>query len=894
MGWHRPDNGFFDRERAIALFGFLPAIVAFAVVAAAVWRIDRERTEQFREARRAAVEDRLLAISGSLSSTVRTDIALSQGLVSALSVEPDMTQAKFEALASGLFGAETSLNHLAAAPDLVVRLLYPLEPNRKALGLDYRTSEHQRDAVLLTLSQRRPVVTGPVDLVQGGIGLIIRYPVYRHDNGELWGLLSSVLDLDKLYRSSGLLAFGEVYDFSLAKTENGAPPLTFFTEGDIAGRDPVSVGLDLGDVHWSLSAVPKAGWEVSSPQLTTARLEAWGVAICILLPLVWTGVLLNQRYRRTRILQQREADMLRLSQRLGMALSASSIGVWELDTTDGSLEWDDKLRELFSAPPGRGRFDYDDWRRAVHPDDLEETERQLRTAIETGRNFSGQFRIVRPDGEIRHIRAMGHMYAVADGVRVVGVNWDVTEDMLLTQALRDAKAQADAQNAELRLARHSLEHLSMHDALTGLPNRRYLDLHLSTQENYAGGGALALLHVDLDRFKEINDTLGHATGDHLLVKVGERLSAVLQPDEFAARVGGDEFVVVIRADAPAERAQELANAIISGMAQPFDMGGTTCRIGCSVGVAIQSLGTDTIQDLLINADIALYEAKKQGRSRVEQFTDQLRLTVVRVKAISDELVSAIERDEFFPVYQPQFDAHTFAIVGVEALARWNHPTRGILPPGEFLSIANDLGLVGKIDEAMLEKGLRQLADWRGRGLSIPKLSVNISFARLQDEELFRHISRLSFEPGSLSFELLESISFDDGGEDLKAAIARLKEANIGIEIDDFGTGHASIVNLLDLAPDRLKIDRKLVASVEASGARCRLVASIIEMGRALGIGTVAEGVETMPQAKVLGDLGCDALQGYALAKPMQAEDLYHFVVGGEAVSLKAVAGGFSV
>ena len=887
MAVQRSDEFFSSRQRLMTLAGFLPAIIACFVVIVAMWRIDRERVAQFNVDQRSMVEEQLASVGGRIATAVGGDIKLSRGLVSALSLNPEMTQDQYSAFASGLFDTRTNLRSVAAAPDFVITMVYPVEPNRKAIGLDYRARPDQRAAAIKVMQERQTVVTGPIDLVQGGKGLVIRYPVIRQDTGAEWGIVSSVLDVERLYQTTGLTALGETLDFALEKTEEGAAGQRFFSSGDVTGRSPVSVAIDLGYVHWTLSAVPRGGWPTTSRELTRSRLESGGIAICILLPLLWAGVLSRQRQRKTLALQQREAEMARLSGRLEMALSASSIGVWELDTVAGSLEWDARLRDIFSVASDRSEFSYEDWRRAVHPDDVGEAERLLRRTIEIGEVLNTQFRIVRPDGEIRHIRAIGNIYDTVNGLRVVGVNWDVTEDVLLNQALRDAKQHVEMQNSELRQARKNLEHLSLHDALTGLPNRRYLDQHLLSCEGYAEVGSVAVLHVDLDRFKEINDTLGHAAGDRLLVNVGERLLAALAPDEFAARVGGDEFVVVLRGIDPTLRARALAADIIARMSRPFSIEGIQCRIGCSVGLAIQSAADDTVQDLLVNADIALYEAKKLGKNRVEQFTDRLRLAAVHVRIVSDELVTGLERDEFLPFYQPQFDAHTLRIVGVEALARWNHPTRGLLPPGEFLSIANDLDRVGRIDEIMLEKGLAQLGEWRRLGLDIPKLSVNISLSRLQNRHLFTHLESLHFEPGSLSFELLESISFEDVGDELKEAIARLKRAHVGIEIDDFGTGHASIVNLLDLAPDRLKIDRKLVASVDASGARRRLVASIIEMGRALGIGTVAEGVETMQQAKILGDLGCDTLQGYALARPMSADDLYAFALQRQGLSSRA-------
>jgi predicted signal transduction protein with EAL and GGDEF domain len=343
-----------------------------------------------------------------------------------------------------------------------------------------------------------------------------------------------------------------------------------------------------------------------------------------------------------------------------------------------------------------------------------------------------------------------------------------------------------------------------------------------------------------------------------------------------SRIGGDEFVIVTCGANPASRAQEIAEAVVSALARPIHIAGQECRIGSSAGIACQNTAAETPQQLLINADIALYEAKKRGRNRVELFSDELRAATVETKRTADELLRALECDEFVPFFQPQFDAHSLEITGVEALARWDHPRRGILTPDRFLESAEGLGRVAEIDALILEKSLFQMTRWRANGVSIPKLSVNISAQRLKDPGLMSTLAALPLEAHHLAFELLESISFEDQDEELQSAIRALKDRGIEVEIDDFGSGHASIVSLLELAPKRLKIDRQLVAPIDSSASQRRLVSSIIEIGRSLGIGIVAEGVETMAHAEILRDLGCQTLQGYAFAKPMSSCDLMVF------------------
>jgi diguanylate cyclase (GGDEF)-like protein len=401
---------------------------------------------------------------------------------------------------------------------------------------------------------------------------------------------------------------------------------------------------------------------------------------------------------------------------------------------------------------------------------------------------------------------------------------------------------------------------------------------IASQSADRGAERLAFIHVDLDRFKEINDTLGHAAGDEVLRLSTARLRTILGPEEFAARIGGDEFVIVTGGQDPQHRAVALAAKIVAALAAPVLVNDRECRIGGSAGVAWQNNSDDDLHQLLVNADISLYEAKKRGRGRVEIFSDELRAATLQAKQTADELILAFGRDEIVPYFQPQFDATTLDISGVEALARWDHPRHGILTPERFLGIAEGINRVADIDACILEKALFQATRWATIGLDVPQVSVNISAQRLKDPNLLTKLQNIPFRKGGLSFELLESISFDGHDAALEEAIKDIKAMGIDIEIDDFGTGHASIVSLLELAPKRLKIDRKLIAPITTSQSQRRLVASIIEIGRSQNIAIVAEGVETFEHANILRDLGCHFFQGYAFAKPMPGRDFIEFAM----------------
>lgn len=322
---------------------------------------------------------------------------------------------------------------------------------------------------------------------------------------------------------------------------------------------------------------------------------------------------------------------------------------------------------------------------------------------------------------------------------------------------------------------------------------------------------------------------------------------------------------------------ELAGQIIESLRKPAKYEGHECRLGMSIGIAGAFGEAVDRQRLLVNADLALYRAKSLGRNRFEFYTAALQAEILNTKQTADSIIGGLERGEFIPYYQPQFDARTYELVGVEALARWRHPTRGVVAPAEFIAIAEELTVIGAIDRAVLEQALAQFRRWRIRGVGVPRFSVNVSLRRLHEGDLLQRLSDMRIEPGVLSFELLETIYLDERDDSFSRTIDRIKALGIDIEIDDFGTGYASIVSLTKLKPRRLKIDRELVTPIVRSDAQRRLVRSIVDIGRSLDIEIVAEGVETKEHARLLRDLGCDILQGYAFARPMAAEDLERFI-----------------
>ena len=860
-----------------------PAVVTLVVMLAVAWFAAAQNQAVFEQRIRADVLKEMSVIRAKLEGNISGNVQLVRGLVAVIATEPQMSQERFSALAVKLFSEHSQLRNVAGAPDLVVRLMHPLEGNEKAIGLDYRTNAAQRDATLRAHQTGQMVLAGPVDLVQGGRGFIGRFPVFvgaaRYQ--QFWGIVSAVVDEQQLYADSGLSDPEMKIEVAISGFDGrGSEGAQFYGDPAVLASHPVTASVILPHGEWIISAMPKGGWPAVAPD--TWAIGGGFVLLALLLsaPIFFAGRLIEERQRNLAVLKSREAELRRLSRRLGLALETSEVGVFELDLETRDLLWDDRVNTIYGLPRDGGQRGFEDWRNALHPEDVRRAEEEYRLACEVTGQYHSEYRIITPAGLVRNVRAIGTVYKDPDSTpKMVGLNWDVSADVALNENLKRANRLSEARNSELEVAKAAIEHNALHDSLTGLPNRRYLDDVLKARAEHAArnGGTLALLHIDLDRFKQINDTLGHAAGDAMLVHTAYTLSANCGPGDFVARIGGDEFVVVSSAKDGEAALAALADRLIARMRLPLLYEGHECRSGISVGIAYEEGSNPDPNRILINADIALYRAKSRGRNRHEFFTSALQAEVIRTKRVADEILHGLETDQFLPWYQPQFDATTLEIVGVEALARWQHPVNGILPPAHFLDVAEDLNVVSTIDRLVLEKALADFDHWDRLGLGIPKVAVNVSARRLQDEQLIASLKGLRFEPGRLAFELVESIFLDDTDDMVRWNAEQIKELGIDIEIDDFGTGYASIVSLMKLKPRRLKIDRQLVSPLVASVAQRRLVQSIVDIGRSLDIEVVGEGVETMEHAVILRDLGCNILQGYAFAAPMSAEALARFV-----------------
>lgn len=416
---------------------------------------------------------------------------------------------------------------------------------------------------------------------------------------------------------------------------------------------------------------------------------------------------------------------------------------------------------------------------------------------------------------------------------------------------------------------------SNEDPLTGLANRRNFEVTLKGWVSglRKGGSSFAVIYVDLDRFKAVNDTLGHDAGDKLLISVADMLRRISGKDDLIARLGGDEFVLLKPLDHSALSISSLADDIIRETRQPFTYEGKSISCTASVGVAIADAKMVNPEQVVADADSALYHAKTHGRARWSFFTSEMHAESIATKQLATELLLACDRKEFIPYFQPVIDADTGEISSAEVLVRWVHPERGLIPPAEFLNVAAKMGILHRIDEIVFSTLPIALKRLDNTGIRIPKIAINVSAGRLEDPSFLHDIRSSGIDPSRIVLEILESVYLERMSDTVHWALSEFRDLGMTIAVDDFGTGHASVQGLLKIRPSILKIDRQfLFPIVEDEDARA-LLTSLISIGQSLGMTIVGEGIETEEHAHLAMELGCDRLQGFYFGRPMSVESL---------------------
>jgi diguanylate cyclase (GGDEF)-like protein/PAS domain S-box-containing protein len=564
--------------------------------------------------------------------------------------------------------------------------------------------------------------------------------------------------------------------------------------------------------------------------------------------------------RRQDSLNRALATSTHYQERLERVLRGTNDGWWDWDLENDKIYYSPRCWEMLGYEPDALPADSGLWRRLIHPEDIERAERGFKDAIANHeQSFSVEVRLRHKAGHYVPVLSRYMVQRNDEGVAVLvsGTNMDLTER---------------------KASESKLDFLAHRDPLTLLPNRVLLLSYLEhgIRAAQCDGTRLALLMLDLDRFKDVNDSLGHSAGDELLKLVAERLSSRLRGMAAVARLGGDEFAVILPQIAAAEDAGLVANEIMGVLNSPLMLpNGIEVRTGASIGISVFPDHGATTQELLQHADAALYRAKHEGRGCFRYFSQNLTYAARERVDLEARLHRAIEQDELRVFFQPLVDIATGRIIGAEALVRWFDPKEGLIPPSRFIPVAESTGLIASMGEWVLRATCRQGKKWIDAGLPRITLAVNISPRQFLHGDLGATVSRILEDTGfpatSLELELTES-ALMEREQDVVALLNRLRAIGVHLAIDDFGTGYSSLAYLKRFPLDVLKIDKGFIDDIPHRADDGAIAAAVVAMGHTLGFKVLAEGVENEDQLAFLRSLGCDMYQGYLASRPVPAEE----------------------
>jgi diguanylate cyclase (GGDEF)-like protein len=703
---------------------FILIILYFAV---ALYR------EQEMENQKKETLIKLSTVRVQLEESITSTFFLLKGLITHIRLNPGLTQTEFEQISQQLIDDQPKINNIAAAPDLIVRMVYPLEDNQQVMNLDYHQLPAQWPSVLKAKESDQAVLSGPVQLVQGGVGLIGRLPIYIQDisgQRKFWGIVSTVMHVDAFYRAAGLYDASLGLEFAIrGKNGMGDRGEVFFGNGELFSHDR-SVLMDM--------MIPGGRWQIAAKP---------------------TG------------------DLTAFSEPVLFIYLLGSISI---------------ILAIISF----------------------------------------------------YIRR-SHEY-----------RWRKNESYI--------------------------SYLAYHDSLTGLPNRTQFTEELDRVLAHAkrSGKAIAVLMLDLDHFKQINDTLGHAAGDEILIEVSRRLKKRIRKEDHIARLGGDEFVIIQRDLKTTDDAVTFAHELIVSLSQPYDIKQTRFISGASIGIAIWHPREKVDANLLEEADIALYKAKNKDRGSYAFHTSEMTREIQRRVDLRCELEKALNTNELSLVYQPQIDVNNNKLIGTEALLRWKHPIHGHISPAEFIPIAESHGMMHQLGFYVLKEACEALVRWRNEGFFQKVMAVNISPGQLNnevfDKELIELMNRVGLPGDALELEVTEQVIIQpqaNNGLILKV----LATKGVKLAMDNFGTGYSSLPTLKHWPFHRLKIAQTFVRGMLTNPNDREIVMATIGLAENLGLQVIAEGVEKKEQMAFLKQNGCYLIQGYLLARPMPENKLLDWI-----------------
>ena len=811
-------------------------------------------------------------LNGAMSSTYALATVLRQH-----DYKPDY--AWMEPFARELLRYHPGTSNLQFSPEGITRYIVPLAGNEKAVGNNLLVRNDRNREALLAVESRKLTLAGPFDLRQGGTGLAGRLPVFKGEgkpDDPFWGFAVALVLVDHMLKSTDIERLErEGYDYLLwRKHPDTGMRHVFSRSGPVDLPDGVTLPFEVINGTWHLTLQPRKGWLTGAEREYNIRFVL-ALAIAVLAGWLSFRLLRQPDILRAEV-EHRTAALTLVNQQLdyenrqrkeaeaSLKLSDEVISA----TAEGIMITDDRqhvvrINRAFTRITGYSEEDV-----------LGKSPSILNSGRHDAAFFADMFEAILHNGswqgEIWNRRKNGEVFPQWVSVSVLrNAQGEVTHYVSIGSDISERKE-----------AEERIHHLANYDALTGLPNR--LLLRDRFQQGVAlavrNQSKLALLQLDLDRFKVINDTLGHQVGDELLRQVVARLKAVIRSSDTISRQGGDEFVILTQDHEGLRAATLIAHNIHLALKTPFRIVERDISISASIGIALYPDDGEDFDTLSKKSDIAMYHAKESGRGTHRFFTEELNVDSADRIQMEAELRGALERNEFILHFQPQVDLASGQVTGAEALIRWQHPGKGMIPPGRFIPLAEETGLIVPMDNWVMREACRQARTWVAEGLPALMMSINLSGLQFRQTDLVERVRAVLDDTGQpadcLEVELTESVLIHDV-EKVLVTLAQIKALGVRLAIDDFGTGYSSLAYLKRFAVDKLKIDQSFVRGTTAEDAA--IVAAVIQLGHSLNLKTIAEGAETAEHVRSLKDKGCLEVQGYYFSKPLPADEFAAFV-----------------
>jgi diguanylate cyclase (GGDEF)-like protein len=810
----------------------------------------RIKSDHLQEQRLNAMRH-LSSISAKLKGNLQTNLSMLRGFAAFISANPGLTEKEFIDYAREIYKKETLLINFAAAKDLVVNYIYPLQGNEKVIGLDYKSNADQSDMVMQVVNTGQLMVVGPVDLIQGGVAFIGRAPVFTGSasNRKLWGIISSPIDASALFRQSGVR--DDLSDIHLAiKSYDslGREGNVFYGKDEIfKSPNHISLMINVGGGSWLIAAEPK----LNSQNLSTLLWIIRGIITFTTLLIMFYAVIRYRQEREKRAIQNELVDNKNLLQKVG---HVAKVGGWRMDPALNFLHWSEQTSRVIGRPLNYSPASLHELNTYITASSLESWVEHVERAFEDKRSFDIELELMEAD---RWIRVIGNYSIESNESAITGTVQDISDKIKSSKII---------------------EYQATHDALTGLPNRFLFNdrLEQSIDKACRDNEKVAVLFVDLDRFKPINDNFGHHVGDKILKLVADTLLTCVRESDTVSRLSGDEFGVILPGIEDFNDALKVTELILAKLDSSHTIDKFSMYTSASIGIAVFPEDGLDANSLLRKADQAMYEVKRAGRNGWQFYTREMQKKSEYRHTLLTNLIDAVNKEELHTYFQPIYDIANNKVVKCESLARWFKEDGSLISPNEFIPIAEESGLINRIDMQMFENSVKLLEQLKQHNVTMG-LSVNISPRLFQTkdralEQWFNTVESCS-QHFDLTVEITERLLTDES-EKAVEVLTKLRELNVKIAIDDFGTGYSSLSYLVKFPVDIIKIDRAFVSAIGVDSSAETLVDTILVMARRLNIQVIAEGIETEQQLTFLANRHCDFGQGFLWAKPMAVDDFY--------------------